>query len=140
MQERTPHQWNVIYQWRKQMQINKHNNKGYSENSVEQQKWDTEEYMLYDSIYIEIRTLKENKTILFRNMYSSGKATETSQVVISKVGMVAVCLVEGHVEGFCVLTIFCFLTWVVVTGFFLYFCEPLYLLYLLFYRWLYIIV
>lgn len=81
--------------------------------------------MLYDSIYIEIRTLKKNKTILFRNMYSSGKATETSQVVISKVGMVAGCLVEGHVEGFCVLTIFCFLSWVVVTGFFLYFCGPL---------------
>ena len=80
--------------------------------------------MLYDSIYIEIRTLKK-KTIFFRNMYSSGKATETSQVVISKVGMVAGYLVEGLVEGFCMLTIFCFLTWVVVTGFFLYFCGPL---------------
>lgn len=104
------------------MQINKHNNKGYSENSVEQQKWDTKEYILYDSIYIELRTFKKNKTVLFRNMYPSGKATETSEVVISKVGMVAVSLVEGHVEDFCVLALFCFLTWVVVTGFFLYFC------------------
>ena len=45
------------------MQINKRNNKGYFENSVEQQKWDTEEYMLYDSIYIEIRTLKKKNYI-----------------------------------------------------------------------------
>lgn len=55
-------------------------------------------------------------------MYPGDRATETSQVVISKVRTVAVSLVEGHVEGFCVLALFCFLTWVVVTGFFLYFC------------------
>ena len=77
---------------------------------------------MYDSVYIELRTFKKNKTILFRKRYPSGKATETSQVVISEVGMVAVSLVEGHVEVFCVLALFCFLTWVVVTGFFLYFC------------------
>lgn len=137
MQERTPHQWNVIYQWRKQMQINKHNNKGYSENSVEQQKWDTKEYILYDSVYIELRTFKKNKTILFRKRYPSGKATETSQVVISEVGMVAVSC-GRTCGGFLCVGIILFLDlgssyWV----FPLFLLTSVYLLYLLFYRWLY---